>query len=78
MEMRTGPRILAVRTDRIGDVVCVTPALAAMRQLYPDAHLAVLVSPYAQDVLAGNPDVDEIILDGPFWATLRRLRSVSP
>jgi len=75
MEMRTGRRILAVRTDRIGDVVCITPALAAMRQLYPDAHLAVLVSPYAQDVLTGNPDVDEIIPDGPFWATLRRLRS---
>lgn len=53
-------RILVVRRDNIGDLVCATPLLAALRRHYPDAHIAALVNSYNAGVLAGNPDVDAV------------------
>jgi len=53
-------RILVVRKDNIGDVLCATPALRALRRAFPSAHLAVLVSEHCRPVLDRNPDVDEI------------------
>jgi ADP-heptose:LPS heptosyltransferase len=53
-------RILVIRRDNIGDLVCATPLLAALRQRYPDAHIAALVNSYNAGVLAGNPDVDAV------------------
>lgn len=53
-------RILVVRRDNIGDLVCTTPLLAALRSRYPDAHIAALVNSYNAAVLDGNPDVDAV------------------
>lgn len=53
-------RILVVRRDNIGDLVCATPLLAALRRRHPDAHIAALVNSYNAGVLAGNPDVDAV------------------
>lgn len=57
------PRILVVRPDRVGDVVLSTPVLRAIRRQWPDAYLAMMVRPYARDVLVANPWLDEIITD---------------
>ena len=54
-------RILIVRMDRIGDVVLSTPVIKAVRDEYPDSFIAVLVRPYARDIVDGNPYVDEVI-----------------
>jgi heptosyltransferase III len=53
-------RILVIRRDNIGDLVCATPLLAALRARYPEAHLAALVNSYNAGVLAGNPHVDAV------------------
>ena len=53
-------RILVIRRDNIGDLVCTTPLLAALRARHPDAHIAALVNSYNAGVLHGNPDVDAI------------------
>ena len=37
-------RILLVRRDNIGDLACTTPAIAALRQHYPNAEIAALVN----------------------------------
>jgi len=58
--MSRTPRFLVIRRDNIGDLVCTTPLLAGLRRHYPQAHIAALVNSYNCDVLAGNPDVDEI------------------
>lgn len=55
-------RILLVRTDRIGDVLLSTPAIKAVRDAYPDAYIAIMVSPYAKEIVEGNPYLDEIIV----------------
>jgi lipopolysaccharide heptosyltransferase II len=46
----------------IGDVVFTTPAVHALRQRFPDAHLTYLVEPAAAPVMAGNPHVNELIV----------------
>ena len=53
-------RILVIRRDNIGDLVCTTPLFAALRKRYPDGHLAALVNSYNAGVLAGNPDLDAV------------------
>lgn len=55
-------RILLIRTDRIGDVLLSTPAIKALRDAYPNAHIAMMVRPYAEDIVCGNPYLDEVIL----------------
>jgi heptosyltransferase-2 len=54
-------RIIIVRMDRVGDVVLSTPAIKAVRDAYPDSRIAVLVRPYAREVVDGNPYIDEVI-----------------
>jgi heptosyltransferase-3 len=53
-------KILIVRTDHIGDLVCTTPALQALRAHYPEAHIAALVSTYSKQVLDNNSDIDKV------------------
>ncbi len=58
--MMLAPRILVIRRDNIGDLVCTTPMLSSLRRHFPEAHIAVLVNSYNAPVLVGNPDVDEV------------------
>ena len=53
-------RILVIRRDNIGDLVCTTPLIAALRARYPKAHIAALVNSYNAAVLDGNPDLDAV------------------
>lgn len=53
-------RILVIRRDNIGDLVCATPLIAALRARYPEGHLAALVNSYNAGVLEGNPDLDAV------------------
>jgi len=49
-----------IRRDNIGDLVCTTPLIFALRDRYPDAHIAALVNTYNEAVLAGNPALDAV------------------
>jgi len=55
-------RILIVRTDRIGDVLLSTPVIRAVRENYPCAFIALMVSPYTKEIVEGNTYLDEVIL----------------
>lgn len=55
-------RILIVRTDRIGDVLLSTPVIKALRENYPHSHIAMMVRPYARDIVEGNPFLDEVLI----------------
>jgi len=54
-------RILAVKLDHLGDCVTVLPALRRLKQHFPAARLAVLSGPWARDVWALEPAIDEVI-----------------
>ncbi len=56
-------KILVVRPDAIGDLVLTTAAVEALKNKYPQAHIAVLARKYNQIIVANNPAVDEIITD---------------
>lgn len=56
------PKILIVRRDNIGDLVCTTPAIAALRERYPNAEIAALVNSYNAEVLRGNPNLDHVFV----------------
>ncbi len=54
-------RILLARTDRIGDLVLSTPAIATVRASFPQAHITMVTSPYNRVVMERNTDVDEVV-----------------
>lgn len=53
-------KILVIRRDNIGDLVCTTPQIRALRARFPGARLDALVNSYNGPVLAGNPDLDHV------------------
>lgn len=53
-------RILLSRTDRVGDLVLSTPAIATVRASFPDAHITMVCSAYNKVVMERNTDVDEL------------------
>ena len=54
-------RILLSRTDRIGDLILSTPAIASVRKSFPDAHVVMVCSPYNRVAMERSTDVDEIV-----------------
>lgn len=62
LKLKPVKKVLLIRLRRIGDVVTVTPCTRAIKETFPDSHLAVLVEKAAEGVLLGNPYLDEIIV----------------
>jgi heptosyltransferase-3 len=56
------PRILIIRRDNIGDLVCTTPLIAGLRARLPHAWLGALVTTYNSEALARNPALDELFI----------------
>lgn len=55
-------KILFIRRDNIGDLICTTPAIHAVRQAYPEAKIGILVNTYNAEAIMNNPDIDEIYI----------------
>src|SRR5574340_622296 len=55
-------KILFIRRDNIGDLVCTTPSIHAVREKYPDAKIGILVNTYNADAVSNNPDMDEVYI----------------
>jgi ADP-heptose:LPS heptosyltransferase len=53
-------KILVIRRDNIGDLVCTTPLLRALRLRFPEAWIGALTNSYNAPVLQNNPDLDEL------------------
>ncbi|MDI6781071.1 MAG: glycosyltransferase family 9 protein [bacterium] len=56
-------KILVLRNDHLGDLILSLPAISALKDSYPQAHLGILIQDYTRDVLWNNPAIDEIIID---------------
>lgn len=54
-------RIVLIRTDRIGDLILSTPAIATVRASFPQAHVTMICSSYNRIVMERNTDIDELI-----------------
>ncbi len=54
-------RVLVVVTRRIGDVLLTAPLVRSLKSAWPSARIHMLVFKGTEDVLTGNPDLDEVI-----------------
>ncbi len=54
--------ILVVMPNWVGDVVLATPALQALRNGYPEAHITLLMKPYVKDLVAGGDWMNDVAL----------------
>ncbi|MBI4843553.1 MAG: putative lipopolysaccharide heptosyltransferase III [Nitrospirae bacterium] len=55
-------KILVIKLRHIGDVLLSVPAVRALKESFPAAKVSVLVNSGTEDVLAGNPLIDELII----------------
>jgi ADP-heptose:LPS heptosyltransferase len=69
-------RIVLVRTDRVGDLVLSTPAIASFRRSWPQAHIEALVTEYTEPVMRHSPDIDALRVL-PKSATARQMREAA-
>lgn len=60
-------KILVVRLDQIGDLVCALPVFPELRAKYPYAKISVLADVHARAVLANNPFVDKLFTFRNNW-----------
>ncbi len=73
-------KILLLQLKRIGDLVLTTPAITAVREHFPDAHLTLVVSAGASALLPAIPGLDRSLVargkitDAGQWFTLARKR----
>ena len=83
------PHILVIRRDNIGDLVCTTPLIRALRARLPAAWIGAMVNSYNAPVLNGNHDLDDVFvytkakhravgerLIGIFWRRWRMMRAL--
>lgn len=54
--------ILIVKLSAIGDVIHTLPSLAALRRLYPDAHITWVVEEAAADVVRTHPGLNAVLV----------------
>ncbi|WP_428027031.1 glycosyltransferase family 9 protein [Arcobacter sp.] len=53
-------KILLVRNDNVGDLICTTPAIEALRKKYPDNQIDIVVNSYNYSAIDKNPFIDKI------------------
>ncbi len=70
------PKILVVRLSSLGDIVLSSPVYKNIKAAWPNAHITLLAKPQFADVLAGHPDIDEIMVAKKgLWANIRQIRA---
>jgi len=73
------PRIMVVALRRLGDVLLTTPLIRSLKCAWPDAAIDALVFRGTEGILAGNPDIADVITmpeqptTGESFALARRL-----
>jgi len=55
-------KILLIQTAFIGDVILITPLIRAIKELYPDSLLDVMVIPQTADILDNNPNINKLVI----------------
>ncbi|MBI5560474.1 MAG: glycosyltransferase family 9 protein [Deltaproteobacteria bacterium] len=69
--------ILIVKYSSLGDVVNAIPAVGFLRKSCPKARIHWLVKKEYEGLLSGSPLVDEVVLYGDFFGTVRKIRSLN-
>jgi heptosyltransferase III len=70
-------KILLLQLKRIGDLILTTPAIAALRQNYPDADITLAVSNDCAELLPAISNVDRVLIARRNLGDLAMLSSVA-
>ena len=71
--MKTPQRILIIRLSAIGDIIMASGLIPALRELWPEAHIAWLAEEGQTELLRHNPRLDQVIgLPRARWKALRQ------
>ncbi|MBD3181375.1 hypothetical protein GF312_03725 [Candidatus Poribacteria bacterium] len=54
-------KIAVIKLDHMGDVILSIPALACLRESFPEAHITMVVSPSTKQIAEYIPYIDEVI-----------------
>jgi predicted lipopolysaccharide heptosyltransferase III len=54
--------ILLIQLKRIGDLILTTPAIAALRERFPEATLSLVVSPAVEELLPAISGIDKVFV----------------
>src|SRR4029450_4254206 len=75
LDLPERPRILVITLRRLGDVLLTTPLVRSLKAGFPGSSVTALVFRGTEGMLAGNPDVDEVITTShrPSTAEMARL-----
>ena len=83
-EQRTLPapqeinKIACLMLNGIGDILCVTPTLEALKERYPEARITMMIRQHLRALVEGSPFVDELIFydTSTLWKRLVFLRKI--
>ncbi|GEM_PF-603096 len=64
---QTVEKILIIRLDHIGDLICTLPMFGLIKERFPRAKMTVLTGIEGKAILQNNPFVDELIIFHPNW-----------
>src|ERR1700733_12039905 len=82
IELGPNARILCFTCAGIGDTLTDSVVFKALRESYPDAHLAAVVHRRRRLLLEHNPYVNQVFLFHkgplPFWELQKQLRAAGP
>ncbi|HTJ96101.1 MAG TPA: hypothetical protein VL381_01425, partial [Rhodocyclaceae bacterium] len=70
-------RILVTCPQRLGDVLLTTALVHTLKQAWPAAHIDMLVFRGTEGVLAGNPDIHQVIAQAPRVGLGQRLKEIT-
>jgi heptosyltransferase-3 len=62
-----GPRILVIRRNRMGDMICTLPLLQALRRKFPQSHLTVACDAPGYPIARACSAVNEVVVLKPAW-----------
>ena len=62
LRLPPAPRILVVALRRLGDVLLTTPLIRSLRRAWPDARIDALVFSDTAGIIAGNPDLNGLVV----------------
>ncbi len=65
-------RILIRGTNWLGDAVMTLPAIRAVRDRFPSAHISVLARPWVADLYARESAIDDVVKEGASWRARAR------
>jgi heptosyltransferase-3 len=61
LDLPERPRILVITLRRLGDVLLTTPLIRTLKASFAGSSVTALVFRGTEGMLAGNPDVDEVL-----------------